>query len=144
MWYQDPVCQDPVVWCQDPVDPVVWYQDPVGQDPVVRCHDPVVSTCWIDRQEAMVEGYLQDQDWDRHHHQHCPSRKAMKNKGELFVSYPQTKRERALREMRWFEADLLGMAADEVVEDGLPWWHEGQVRKQAAKDKALAKVNNLP
>ncbi|KAJ9519164.1 hypothetical protein QJQ45_007708 [Haematococcus lacustris] len=49
VWYQDPVGQDPVVRCQDPVDPVVrcqdpvvWYKDPVGQDPVVRCQDPVV------------------------------------------------------------------------------------------------------
>ncbi|KAJ9516258.1 hypothetical protein QJQ45_001123 [Haematococcus lacustris] len=49
VWYQDPVGQDPVVWCQDPVDPVVRCQDPVGQDPVgvqqdpvVRCQDPVV------------------------------------------------------------------------------------------------------
>ncbi|KAJ9534627.1 hypothetical protein QJQ45_002914 [Haematococcus lacustris] len=59
------------------------------------------STRWIDGQEAMVEGYLLDQDWDR----------------RLFVSYPQTTCERALREMRWFEADLLGMAADELVEE---------------------------
>ncbi|KAJ9534262.1 hypothetical protein QJQ45_006926 [Haematococcus lacustris] len=37
---QDPVvrCQDPVVWCQDPVE---WCQDPVCQDPVVWCQDPV-------------------------------------------------------------------------------------------------------
>ncbi|KAL6744738.1 hypothetical protein V8C86DRAFT_2447375, partial [Haematococcus lacustris] len=57
VWCQDPVSQDPVVWCQDPVvwcqnpvgqdpvvwcqDPVVWCQDPVGQDPVVWCQDPV-------------------------------------------------------------------------------------------------------
>ncbi|KAL6751413.1 hypothetical protein V8C86DRAFT_2439971 [Haematococcus lacustris] len=95
------------------------------------------STSCVDWQEAMVEGYFLDQDWGRHHHHYCPKRKAMEDKGDLFVSYPQTKRARALREMRWFGADLLGMATDEVVEDGLPWWHEGEIRKHAAKDKGL-------
>ncbi|KAL6751414.1 hypothetical protein V8C86DRAFT_2439972 [Haematococcus lacustris] len=95
-------------------------------------------------EKAMVEGYLLDQDRGRYHHHYCPKRKAMEHKGELFVTYSQSKRARALREMRWFGADLLGMAADEVVEDGLPWWHEGEIRKHAAKYKALTNVNNLP